>query len=70
MENTKATIRVTGMTCGHCEKAVEHALLTVPGVTFAAATREQQQVLVEFNPELTNEQALRQAIERSGYKVA
>jgi copper chaperone len=70
MENFKTTIRVTGMTCGGCEKAVERALLSVPGVTSARATLDQQQVTVEFNPDSTTEPVLRQAIEKSGYKVA
>ena len=70
MENCKTIIRVTGMTCGGCEKAVERALLSVPGVISARATRDQQLVTVEFNPDSTTDLTLRQAIEKSGYKVA
>jgi copper chaperone CopZ len=70
MGNNKTTLHVMGMSCGGCEKAVERALMSVPGVTSATADRERQEVAVEFNPDMTTEPALRQAIERSGYKVA
>ena len=32
MTNQTTTLTVTGMTCGHCEKAVQSALKSVPGV--------------------------------------
>jgi copper chaperone CopZ len=70
MEYHKSTLRVLGMSCGGCEKAVERALLSVPGVISAVANRERQEVAVEFNPTGTSEPALKQAIEKSGYKVA
>ena len=41
-------LKVEGMTCGHCEKAVEKALAAVPGVQrVVGVSREEQQAVVE-----------------------
>ena len=58
-------IKVTGMTCGHCESAVDKALSTLPGVTrVVKVSREEELVVVEGNPDV---QALIAAIEEEGY---
>jgi copper chaperone len=36
METAMTRLKVTGMTCGHCEAAVKKALEAVPGVTAVA----------------------------------
>jgi copper chaperone len=57
---------VEGMTCGHCEKAVTRALLTVDPSAQVNIDRSQNKVQVdsEQSPEL-----LRKAIEAEGYCV-
>jgi copper chaperone len=57
---------VEGMTCGHCEKAVTRALLTVDPGAQVSIDRSQNKVQVdsEQSPEL-----LRKAIEAEGYQV-
>jgi copper chaperone len=58
-------IRVTGMTCGHCEKAVERALAAVPGVTqVSGVNRERQEAIVEGDADPA---ALIAAVEEEGY---
>lgn len=58
-------IKVTGMTCGHCESAVDKALSALPGVTrVVKVSREEELVVVEGNPDV---QALIAAIEEEGY---
>ena len=58
-------LKVTGMTCGHCEKAVDRALAEVPGVTrVATVSRDEQRVVVEGDADV---QALINAIEEEGY---
>jgi copper chaperone len=40
-------LKVTGMTCGHCEAAVRKALAQVPGVTeVVAVDREREEAVV------------------------
>lgn len=63
-------LHVTGMTCGHCESAVEKALMQVPGVDkVVKVSRESEEALVEGN---ADSDALVNAVASEGYtaKVA
>jgi copper chaperone len=58
-------LKVTGMTCGHCENAVTKALAAVPGVTrVVTVSRENERVVVDGDADV---QALVAAIEEEGY---
>ncbi|RJP80322.1 MAG: copper chaperone [Candidatus Zixiibacteriota bacterium] len=70
MANIQTTLTVRGMTCGGCEKSVERALKSVPGVISAQASRDREQVAVEYNPEQTAVADLHRAVEQAGYTVA
>jgi copper chaperone len=61
------TITVEGMTCGHCEQAVEEALQEVSGVTDATADRETEQASVDGDVNVTE---LVQAVEDAGYTAS
>jgi copper chaperone len=57
---------VEGMTCGHCEKAVTKALVTVDPQAKVIIDRSQNVVSVESEQA---REALRHAIAEEGYKV-
>ena len=58
-------LKVTGMTCGHCEAAVNKTLAAVPGVTrVVKVSRGEERVVVEGDADV---QALIDAIEEEGY---
>jgi copper chaperone len=58
-------MRVTGMTCGHCEKGVEKALSDVSGVTrVVKVSRDDEEVILEGQPDT---QAVIDAIQDEGY---
>lgn len=60
-------LKVTGMTCGHCEGAVGKALAAVPGVTrVVEVSRDKNRVVVEGNADV---QALIAAIKEEGYSA-
>ncbi len=61
------TFTVTGMTCGHCEKAVTQAIKTVDPQAQVRIDRQQNQVNVESTQP---REAIAQAIAEEGYKVA
>lgn len=61
------TITVEGMTCGHCEGAVEDALESVTGVSEATADRESDAVSVEGT---ADSDALITAVEDAGYDAS
>ncbi len=57
---------VTGMTCGHCEKAVTQAVKTVDPQALVVIDRSHNQVSVESTQ---SPQALAHAIQEQGYQV-
>ena len=58
-------LKVTGMTCGHCEKAVDKALAALPGVArVVKVSRDEERVVVEGDADV---QTLVAAIEEEGY---
>lgn len=60
------TFEVHGMTCGHCEKAVNKALLAVDAQAKVVIDRAQHRVQVESEKP---REALAQAIAEEGYRV-
>ncbi len=40
-------LNISGMSCGHCQQAVERALKSVPGVKTAEVSLETQKAFVE-----------------------
>ncbi len=60
------TFTVTGMTCGHCEKAVTQALKTLDPTAQVVIDRSQNRVSVESTQPA---QALAAAIKEEGYPV-
>jgi copper chaperone len=66
METT--TLRIGGMSCGHCVKAVRDALGELPGVQVqqvdvGAAT-------VQYDPAVARPEQLAEAVRDAGYEVA
>jgi copper chaperone len=60
-------LRVTGMTCPHCEMAVRKALLNVNGVTAVVKVdRLVNEAVVEGSPDPA---ALVEAVNETGYKA-
>jgi copper chaperone CopZ len=58
-------LKVTGMNCGRCEKAVEAAVADVPGVDrVVSVSRAEEQVIVDGSPDPT---AVADAIRSGGY---
>lgn len=66
----KIELKVTGMTCGHCEAKVQQAVSQLPGVKKVTASRTNGMVTIE--PEKSaalNLQTVKEAIESLGYQV-
>jgi copper chaperone len=66
----KTQLKVSGMTCGHCEKAVKTALLEVAGVKDVTVFLKTGQVDVEFDASKATLEQLKEAVEDQGYDVA
>ena len=66
----KAEFKVAGMTCGGCERSVQNALTSRPGISEAKADRVAGTVSVEFDPAQIEQAAIAKAITEAGYEVA
>ncbi|HEY7193750.1 MAG TPA: cation transporter [Gemmatimonadales bacterium] len=70
MANLK--LRVTGMTCGHCQAKVEKALKGISGVYSAIVDLQDGEAEVDFNDDQVTTEQLVSAVNKAGYvaKVA
>lgn len=59
---------VSGMTCGHCEKAVGEEVSAIPGVTSVRADAASGTVTVESAGPLDDE-LVRAAVDEAGYEL-
>ncbi len=62
--------QVSGMTCGHCVKAVENAVNGLEGIEQIDVQLNNGTVKVTFDPARANEMTIKNAIEDQGYDVS
>lgn len=55
-------IKIKGMMCGHCEKTVHEAALSVKGVTKASADFKKGEVKVSFDTSLTDLETIKKPL--------
>ncbi|MFH1137115.1 MAG: cation transporter [Pseudomonadota bacterium] len=67
--NEKIELKVTGMSCGHCEMAVRKALLAVDGVREALADHKGNKAVVEADAKVGRD-ALVAAVKKAGYEAS
>lgn len=65
----KKVLKISGMSCGHCEKAVTDALKGLKGVQSVNVNLQGSEVTVSYNPGEATEDALKEAVEKAGYEV-
>ena len=63
------TIKVKGMTCGSCVVTVRKALTQAKGVKSAEVSLEKAQATVVYDDVQVNEQQLRDAINKTGFRA-
>src|SRR2546428_13845881 len=62
-------LRVSGMSCGHCQAKVEAALKTTAGVYSAIVDLQAGEAEIDFNDDSVTTQQLVAAVERAGYRA-
>lgn len=62
-------LKVEGMSCGHCVKAVEENVGELVGVSAVKASLDNNEVSVEFDPEKTTLDQIKEIIEDQGYDI-
>lgn len=60
-------LKIDGMSCSHCQSAVQHALASVEGVQAVEVDLSAGRASVQGSPEL---EALLRAVEAEGYKAS
>lgn len=63
----RATIHVEGMTCGHCEIAVQDAVRKLPGIKKVKANRRKKEAVVDYDAALVGPVQMASAINETGY---
>ena len=63
----KVILRVTGMTCGHCQKTVEKALAGVHGVFGAVVDLQDATAEVDYDDDAATIEELTGAVVKAGY---
>jgi len=67
MANIK--LRVTGMTCGHCQAKVEKALKGITGVYSAIVDLPDGEAEIDFNDDQVTTEHLLGAVSKAGYSA-
>jgi copper chaperone len=68
MSQTTTTLAVDGMSCEGCENSIQSALGALDGVSAVDASHEAKTVKVDHDADVTDEAALRDAIEDIGFE--
>lgn len=65
----QVTLKVSGMSCGHCVKAVEGSVGELQGVKKVAVDLSEGKVAVEFDGKLVSLEKIKETIDDQGYDV-
>jgi copper chaperone len=65
----RVEIKVEGMTCGHCVKAVETRLRSLAGVSAATVDLQGKKATVDYEPGKVDVAQVCAAIDDEGYKA-
>ena len=65
----EVTLKVQGMTCGHCKQSVNNALKDLDGVHAVEVNLESGNVDVSYEDSRVSKEKLTEAIEEQGYDV-
>lgn len=68
-ENAKATLTITGMTCGGCATAVKVQLRRTDGVVSYDVSYERGEADVTFDPARTSPQRIAESISKTGFRA-
>lgn len=68
--NSKSKIfNIEGMTCASCSRTVERAVGKLEGVYEATVNLASEKMNVSYNPDILDENIIKQAVEKVGFKV-
>jgi copper chaperone len=65
----KITLKVEGMSCGHCKAAVEKALKGTAGVRDAQVDLAAKSVTVTYDAGIVGREVMAKVVKEAGYEV-
>ncbi|WP_455715029.1 copper chaperone CopZ [Anaerosporobacter sp.] len=65
----KTILKVDGMSCEHCVKAVNNAVGALPGIETVSVELSEGLVEVTYNPEIASIDKIKFEIEDQGYDI-
>jgi copper chaperone len=65
----KTVLKVGGMSCEHCVKAVQKAVGALPGIESVSVDLKSKTVSVKYNPTQSTLEAIKAEIDDQGYEV-
>jgi copper chaperone len=65
---TQVTIKIEGMSCGHCQMSVKKAVESVEGIRKADVNLQTKQVTVDYDEGKANLEKVKAAIREAGYE--
>ena len=66
---SKVNIQIEGMTCAACVKRVEKAILKMDGIKSVSVNFAAERAFVEYDPQKIRIPAIRETIEKTGYRA-
>ena len=65
----RVTLKVEGMSCGHCVKSIENSVSAISGVDKVDVQLDSGTVNVEFNKDVVVVEQITNTIEEQGYTI-
>jgi copper chaperone len=65
----KLTLKIEGMSCGHCEIAIQDAVRRLPGIQKVKASKRKREAAVEYDASVVSAGQIAQAVNDTGYRV-
>ncbi len=62
-------VKISGMSCGHCQAAVEKSIKALPGIISLEVLLKEGQARVAFDESKVSLQDIQASIEDAGYSV-
>jgi P-type Cu+ transporter len=69
MQGEKVVFKLSGLHCASCAMSIDNALEEVEGVHESKTSFAKTEAVVHFDPQKTNHEELKRAIQGAGYQV-
>ncbi len=69
MVNDKREVKVVGMHCPNCVKAIELSLTELDGVNDAKASLEDNNVIIDYDSNKVSDEDIQDAVEEAGFSL-